>query len=192
MDSPPIISEIVLRKRWRENTGLQNPVVSKFMLKMLRSESKFALIHIYAKNGSELNFSINKVLKYITSWRQNEIFLISGRIERFILCLGLVTLLQHFSWVWKFITAMDDMDITTSSEISFMFGFFFAVSHLFCFEMRMCTKDYCSDRDLNPGSSPWEGEMLSRTTPSERIKKDCGLHIKLMGKLVLPILMQTQ
>jgi hypothetical protein len=67
---------------------------------------------------------------------------------------GLVTLLPHVSYVCKFITAMDDIDLSTSSEISFMFGFFFAVSHLFCFEIRLRTEDHCSDRDLNPGSSP--------------------------------------
>ncbi len=48
---------------------------------------------------------------------------------------SLVTLLPHVSYVCKFITAMDDIDLSTSSEISFMFGFFFAVSHLFCFEI---------------------------------------------------------
>jgi hypothetical protein len=66
----------------------------------------------------------------------------------------LVTFLPHVSCVCIFITAMDDIDLPTSSEISFMFGFFFAVSHLFCFEIRLRTKDHCSDRDLNPGSSP--------------------------------------
>jgi hypothetical protein len=123
------------------------------MLKMLMSESKFALKHIRLKMVRTY-FTLNKVLKFITSLRKNEIFLISGNIKRFIICLGLVTFLPHVSCVCIFITAMDDIDLQTSSEISFMFGFFFAVSHLFCFEIRLRTKDHCSDRDLNPGSSP--------------------------------------
>ena len=43
----------------------------------------------------------------------------------------------------------------------------------------------CSGRDLNPGSSPWEGEMLNRTTPPELRHNEFDLHIKLMSSYVL-------
>ena len=36
----------------------------------------------------------------------------------------------------------------------------------------------CSGRDLNPGSSPWEGEMLNRTTPPELRHNEFGSSYK--------------
>ena len=45
----------------------------------------------------------------------------------------------------------------------------------------------CSGRDLNPGSSPWEGEMLNRTTPPELRHNEFDLHIKLMSSYVYSV-----